>query len=98
MKRTLIIRQEAERDLAEAHDWYESKVTGLGSDFLLRVDAALSSILRTPKTYPLVHKEVRRALTRRFPYGVFYLVEEARIVVIAVMHARRDPEAWRRRV
>lgn len=98
MKRTLIIRPEAERDLAEAHDWYESKVTGLGSDFLLRIEAALSSILRTPEIYPLVHKNVRRALIRRFPYGVFYLVEEAKIVVIAVMHARRDPETSRSRV
>jgi len=98
MRRTLIIRPEAERDLAEAHDWYESKVTGLGSDFLLRIEAALSSILRTPEIYPLIHKNVRRALIRRFPYGVFYLVEEAKTVVIAVMHARRDPETWRSRV
>jgi toxin ParE1/3/4 len=84
MKLPLIVRPEAERDLAEAHDWYESKVTGLGSKFLLAIDAALSSIQHTPELYQIVYKNLRRALIRRFPYGIFYLVQEARIVVISV--------------
>jgi plasmid stabilization system protein ParE len=98
MKLPLIVRPEAERNLAEVHDWYESRVAGLGSEFLLAVDAALSSIQRTPELHQVVHKNLRRALIRRFPFGIFYLVEEARIVVVAVMHARRDPETWRRRL
>ena len=98
MKLPLIVRPEAERDLAEAHDWYESQVTGLGSEFLLAIDAALSSIQRMPELYHVVYKNLRRALIRRFPYGIFYLLEEAKIVVIAVMHARRDPETWRSRL
>jgi toxin ParE1/3/4 len=98
MKLPLIVRPEAERDLAEAHDWYESKVTGLGSEFLLAIDAALSSIQRTPDLYQVVYKNLRRALIRRFPFGIFYLVEESRIVVIAVMHARRHPDTWRSRL
>lgn len=97
MKRALIIRPEAERDLAEAYGWYESQVPGLGSDFFLRIDASLSSIRRTPEMHPVVHRNVRRALIRRFPFGIFYLVEKDRIVVIAVLHARRDPQTWRRR-
>jgi plasmid stabilization system protein ParE len=36
-------------------------------------------------------------LTRRFPYGLFYVVEAERIVVLAVFHGRRDPKAVRRR-
>jgi hypothetical protein len=51
MKKALVIRPDAERDLAEAYGWYEERVPGLGSDFLLSIDAALSSIQRTPKMY-----------------------------------------------
>ena len=98
MKRALIIRPEAERDLAEAYQWYESQLSGLGSDFLLRLDATLSSIQRTPDLYPAVHGKIRRALIRRFPYGIFYLVERNRIVVLGVLHARRDPRTWRHRM
>ncbi len=46
MKKALIIRPVAERDLAEAYGWHEAQVPGLGSDFLLSIDAALSSIQR----------------------------------------------------
>lgn len=54
MKSPLIIRPEAESDLAEAYRWYEAQVPGLGSDFLLSVDAALSSIRRNPELDPVV--------------------------------------------
>ena len=97
MKKALIIRPDAERDLAEAYGWYEARVPGLGSDFLMSIDAALSSIQRTPEMYPIVYKNVRRALVRRFPYGIFYLVEEDRIVVLGILHARRDPKTWQDR-
>ena len=98
MKRPLIIRPEAEFDLAEAYGWYETQLSGLGSQFLLSVDAALSSIQRTPELYPVIHKNVRRSLIRRFPYGVFYVAEQDRIVILAVLHARRDPQSWKDRV
>ena len=44
-----------------------------------------------------VHKDVRRAFMRRFPYGVFYRVEEDQIIVVGVFHARRDPKRWQAR-
>jgi len=97
MKSPLIIRPEAESDLAEAYRWYEAQVPGLGSDFLLSVDAALSSIRRNSELYPVVYKNVRRSLIRRFPFGVYYIIEKERIVVLAVMHAKRDPGTWQDR-
>jgi toxin ParE1/3/4 len=97
MKKALIIRPDAECDLAEAYGWYEAQVPGLGSDFLLSIDAALSSIQRTPEMYRILYKNVRRALVRRFPYGILYVVEEDRIVVLGILHARRDPMTWQDR-
>lgn len=46
---------------------------------------------------PKVHKEVRRVLMRKFPYALFYLVEEDSIVVLACFHAGRDSIDWLRR-
>jgi plasmid stabilization system protein ParE len=95
--RDLIIRPEAEADLTEAFDWYERKVTGLGSEFILAVNTVLDSILHHPQRFPLVRKNIRRALTRRFPYQVFFFEAESRIIVIAVFHAKRNPAIWRER-
>ena len=98
MSRRLIIRPEAEAELAAAFAWYEKRVSGLGSEFLLCVDAVLISIGRNPQHSALVHRNVRRALTRRFPYEVFFVVDGERIVVLAVFHARRDPKRWQERL
>lgn len=93
----LIVRPEAEAEMAEAFDWYEERVAGLGSDFLLNVDAAFNAILRNPHQFPLVHQNLRRTLIRRFPYQIFFVVEEHRVVVLAVFHAKRNPKRWMRR-
>ena len=97
MKQNLILRQEAERDLTEAHAWYEERVPGLGSDFLIIVERTLESIEENPAKFPLIYRKVRRALLSRFPYGVFFVWERQRIYVIAVMHTAREPGKWRRR-
>lgn len=97
MTRELIVRPEAEAELSEAFDWYEERVSGLGSDFLLNVDAAFHSILRNPHLFPVVHNNLRRVLIRRFPYQIFFVLEDKRIVVLAVFHARRNPRRWMRR-
>jgi len=99
MKKPLIVRAEAEADLAEAFQWYEQQVRGLGDQFLLCVDAVMASIERNPPLYPVVHRGViRRALTRRFPYGVFFAEGERSVSVIAVAHVKRNPRLWQDRV
>ena len=98
MNSELTIRPEAESDIADAFDWYESRVPGLGSEFLLVLDALFNSILRNHQIYQEVYRNVRRALTRRFPYSVFFIVEENRIVVLSVFHVKRSPRIWMGRV
>ncbi len=94
----LIISPEAEADIAEAFDWYETQVSGLGSEFLLVLDALFNSILRNHLLYPIAYKNVHRALIRRFPYSVFFIVEETKIVVLSVFHVKRNPRIWKKRV
>ena len=98
MSRRLIVRPEAEAEMTDAFDWYEDRVPGLGSEFLLCVDAVFSGILRSPQQYPRVHKVVRRALTRRFPYEALFVEDDERVVVLAVFHAKRNPKRWQDRI
>ena len=98
MNRTVILRSEAEADLSEAFAWYEEHVSGLGSDFLLNIEAAILSIQRNPEAYPSIYKNVRRCLVRRFPFGIFYLEEESKIIILAIFHVRRVPRKWKNRM
>lgn len=95
MSYKLILRQEAERDLTEIYRWYSGKVPGLGSEFLAVVERALESIQENPVRFPVIYRDVRRALMRRFPYGIFFVLEVERIIVLGFMHTARDPAKWR---
>jgi plasmid stabilization system protein ParE len=97
MRLPLAFRPEARDDLEEAYAWYEGQRPGLGEDLLAAVRAALDRIRRNPGIYAQVHRDVRRASVRRFPYGVFYRTEKHRIVIVAVYHAARDPAGWQAR-
>jgi len=98
MNYKLIIRSEAESELLDAVKWYEEKVKGLGSNLLLNVEAAIESILRTPEAYTPTYKNTRRALIRKFPYGIHYIFDSNRIVVLAIFHESRNPKELRKRL
>jgi plasmid stabilization system protein ParE len=90
----LTLRSRAEADLDDAFHWYEDRLPGLGEAFLQSVDACFARIKRHPEAFPEAHPCVRRASIRRFPYGIFYVIRDDRIDVLAVYHARRRPRAF----
>ncbi len=63
MKYSLTIRKEAELDINSAFEYYENLRLGLGHDFLLCIEAALSKIERNPLQYKVIYK----AQTHRCP-------------------------------
>jgi plasmid stabilization system protein ParE len=94
---SLRLRDAAEADIGDAHAWYRERGHELGDQFLAAVDQCLESIESNPLTFPAVHREIRRALLRKFPYCVFYIVEGPDVVVLACLHGHRDPRVWQGR-
>jgi plasmid stabilization system protein ParE len=95
--RRILIRPEAAFEMNAAFLWHEAQRAGLGADFLRMVDAAFAAISRDPLIFREVRPGVRRALLRRFPYGVFFGSTDADVTVLAVLHHRRSPRRWPRR-
>jgi plasmid stabilization system protein ParE len=98
MTRILLVSALAESDLADAADWYNRILSGLGDDFVLCVELALDRILEHPEAFTLILPAVRRALVRRFPYGVFFRLRHERIEIEAVFHLRADPARFPERL
>jgi plasmid stabilization system protein ParE len=86
----LTVRDKATQDLTDACEWYESKRSGLGSEFLADAASTFEKIEQLPESYPVYHRGARRALMRRFPYKVFFIVNGESVVVLRVLHASRD--------
>jgi plasmid stabilization system protein ParE len=87
-----------ELDIEAAFEWYEREEAGLGLDFLDELRASYLRILNHPPAYQDLRSGIRRALTRRFPYCIYFSVEADLVVVLAVLHSARDPEEWQHRI
>lgn len=95
---TLEFRPEVYDDVKTAYDWYESQRVGLGEDFLLTLEESYAKITRDPQMYQEVYKSIRRQLVRRFPYGIFFVYKANKIIVLAILHTKREPNSWQKRV
>jgi plasmid stabilization system protein ParE len=88
---------DANEDLLDARAWYGNIRPSLAERFALAVDVAVETIAEHPSQFPVVYRDRRRAGVHRFPYGIFFEVQEYRIVVIACFHGRRNPRRWQSR-
>ncbi len=77
--------------------YYAHKEPGLDLRFIIAVENAIKRILDDPLRYRIFDKDVRRCLTRTFPYAILYTIEDDSILVIAVAHLSREPGYWKRR-
>ena len=103
MTKRVRIEPEAADELGEAALWYENRRTRLGSDFLDRVDLALSRLNRWPHAGVAVpglpvELDVRRVPVDRYPYHLIYMLADGAIRILAVAHDRRLPGYWRSRL
>lgn len=86
------VRRAAELDTAEAQIWYETQQSGSGGEFRAEVSGVLDRLAATPLIYQVVHRDVRRAIVRRFPYLIWYRVDFEMVVVLACTYAGRNPK------
>ena len=89
---------EARIEFIEAIAYYETCREGVGLRFSREVYATINRIRIRPTAWPQFSENTRRCLTRRFPYGVIYEIQENQILVIAVTHLNREPGYWTNRI
>lgn len=97
---TVLLTPEAKADVAEAAAWYRTRSNQAAEQFLLAVGVTFARIEAQPTSQVVVDAETgaRRALLRKFPHRLLYLIDGGQLVVFAVMHHRRDDPAWRERL
>ncbi len=87
----------ARDEYREAAEHYLKESPRIAAAFVDQVEATIKLVRKKPTTWRVLHQNVRRCLVRRFPFGVYYTVENDEIVVWAIMHLHRRPGYWQGR-
>ena len=89
MIQRVIFRPAAVEDVVEAAVWYEAHAPGLGEELIDEIPNYSALFGR--------NGEIRRVLTERFPYKIFFCVAGETLYVHAVLHGARHDRRWRER-
>ena len=98
MSLPVVLRDEAQAEFDAAFDWYDTKRAGLGPEFAAEVQKVFDRIATHPRMHQTMFADVRKAVVRRFPYGVLYRPHQDRVEVLAVFHTSRNPSVWQKRI
>jgi plasmid stabilization system protein ParE len=90
MSLKIVFTDWAESDFNKIAYWYKSIREGLDAEFILCLETEIEVIKRNPLLFKKIHKDVRKTILHRFPYNLYYLIEEDKIVVLAIAHYKRS--------
>ena len=96
--KTLKFDPAVQSDLRNAKSYYERKRPRLGRDFMGRVLDQFQRIALYPLAAPIVERNVRRIGIEKFPFEIYYRVNDQEIFVFAVLHQRRHQDSWKQRL
>lgn len=92
MAYNLIIKPEAENDIDEAIEWYKAQNKELCPKFLNEIEECFDKIVNHPEHYQKRYREIRIIFTKKFPYGIYYLVKRESLFILAILHNKQNPE------
>ena len=96
----MVIRflEEAADEIVDAVHYYNRERPGFGFEFSIEVRNALARIKKYPDAWPEISKNIHKCIINRFPFAVLYSQYPEYILVVAIMHMKRKPGYWKKRV
>jgi len=92
------IHPEADAEFADAVRYYADLDPQLGARFYREIERLIRAACDQPGRYFRFSPPARRVLSQEFPYAVVYLEQPDRVWIVAVMHLKRRPGYWRKRL
>lgn len=96
--RDVVVLDCAVEEIAEAADYLDQETPGLGDEFIEEVQRTIGRLRLNPYVGPKIESRVHKIRLRRFSYDLIYLIPPSSVIVVAVVHHRRDPGYWGNRL
>ncbi len=87
----IVVKPEAEQELKRALEWYDEQREGLGSELYNEVLEVMERIENNPQYFQKRYKDFRISFTKRFRYGIHFIVEGQIIYIHAILHTSMKP-------
>lgn len=94
MEYEIVISHRARVDLETTIEWYNAQQHDLGIDFLLDFYTCIDFLSTFPKVNAVVYKDCRRLIIKRFPYSIFYEIDEhtQEVIILAIWGNKQNPD------
>lgn len=89
---------EAILDIEEAFLWYQAVSSQLSDRFQTQLYISLQEIHSNPLAWHSLNRKARCRKLKRFPYLVIFSIQKDLISVVAVIHEKKHPRNWKRRL
>jgi len=92
-----VFHPEALAEYSDAVAYYAEQQNAIAQAFINAIEDAIFRIKESPTRYTTIDEDIRRCMTRKFPYGILYTIEQDYILILAVMHCSREVGYWQNR-
>ena len=91
MKYQIIYHTDAQYEIIQAKKWYKEQQNGLEKRFVLSLKETINFILDNPLSFEIKYRNTRVAFTKTFPFGIHYLFDNNKIILLTIMHTSKNP-------
>ncbi len=84
-------KRAAAAEVEAAIGWYCRPEIDQAPSFIKELERTEAHLRTLPALYQQVEGEIRRAVLRRFPYSLFFVIERNEVIVLACMHQHQRP-------
>lgn len=95
MSLEFLVRKRALDDMSEALEWYQDISKELGEKYLSSVEDRFEFLEQFPEAFQVRYNNVRMAPLNKFPFAIHYMIDESKIVILRVLHTKRNPVNWK---
>jgi toxin ParE1/3/4 len=94
----LDVSDEAENDFDCSYNYYFDQNPKLAGEFFHHINTGLGNIKKSPFTFREVYKGIRKFIVKKFPFVIYFTVDNQTIKIIAIFHTSRNPQIWTGRI
>ena len=95
---SLELSDEAEVDFNKSYKFYYEDSPKVAETYFKQINIAFENVKQNPESFPVVRKNVRKYVVKKFPFVIYYQIVDTVIQVIAIFHTSRNPEIWNERI